>query len=170
MLKSTISVRSQPQTMTPTVTSQRDNGATLLQIVGDFDETTIAQWLEAQFGHFNAKEPFELAPAAFKANVPGKDTVVTLGKEMAFMVTGLNIRHSEESADFAAMKVASQILNGRLKAEIRERQGLSYHVEAAVIAEPVQIRDRAELFSSVMLLRRMERLSSQPFAASCLGG
>ncbi len=118
-------------------------------LIGDFDDKEMAQWLQNKLGTVNSKEPYALLVDAYAPSKPGNESISTPDKAMAFMATGVNLKLSQDSADFPALMLANIALGGtpgaRLFAEIRDRLGLSYGTYSNLQVSPSQVGERAGL-------------------------
>ncbi|MFO1395536.1 MAG: pitrilysin family protein [Burkholderiales bacterium] len=107
-----------------------------IAIVGDFDADAVRTVLAQAFGDWKSATPFVRVPDPFVVRAPTAITVETPDKANATLFGDLAMAVNDESADYAPMMVASAIVGeltgSRLWRRIREREGLSYGVNAYV--------------------------------------
>lgn len=109
---------------------------TVLSLVGDFEPDAVIAELEQTFGHWksNTEAPDQTLPPVGPIDGIQKRTIAMEGKvqsDVLFCVHGM----TRNDPDYYKMKVANLILGrigmgGRLGDNVREEQGLAYHVSS----------------------------------------
>ena len=109
-----------------------------LAIVGDFDADAIKALLTELFGTWKAELPYTRVPDPLVAKPARTLTLQTPDKANATMLGEIALPLNDMSADYPAMSVVVAILgdagNSRLWQRVREKEGLSYDVRAALDA------------------------------------
>jgi zinc protease len=119
-----------------------------LSAVGDFEPNELTQWASATFGDWKLPVPFERI-AALLHDVPAvARSIETPDKANAVLMAGFNVPMRNTDPDWPALRLASYIfgesgLDARIADRIRQKEGLSYGVSAAVNAGSL---DRAGQF------------------------
>jgi zinc protease len=103
-----------------------------LAVVGNAEVPALKAKLEALFGKFDAKTPFERVKQPFVKIAPEKKTVEMPDKANAFYGTGTTLKMKDTDADYPAMMMADFMLGGgfltgRVTKRLREHEGLSYY-------------------------------------------
>lgn len=102
-----------------------------LAIVGDFDADTAAAQARTLFGDWTAPMPYARVDRPFVPIPPAGLTLQTPGKANAVFVATLPVDLTDESPDYAALRLADRVFGGngmrsRLAERLRQREGLSY--------------------------------------------
>ncbi|MFT3706252.1 MAG: pitrilysin family protein [Archangium sp.] len=101
-----------------------------ISVVGDFDDAELEKTLTAMFGSWTAKEAYTRIPDPFVENKPQVMQLPTPDKANAWYGTALAVKINQDSPDFPALALATQMLGGgpssRLFVSLREEKGLSY--------------------------------------------
>jgi zinc protease len=119
-----------------------------MSVVGDFDPNEVMTWARATFAEWKLPLPFERV-ASVHHDVPAAPRAIeTPDKANAVLMAGFNIPIRNTDPDWPALRLASYIfgesgLDARLADRIRQKEGLSYGVSAAVNAGTI---DRAGQF------------------------
>jgi zinc protease len=112
-----------------------------LAIVGDFDAAEAQKLAAELFGNWKAKTPYVRMGRTWKKLEVVNQKIETPDKTNAMFGAGLTIPMVESDPDYAAMLFANTMIGGgsrsRLWLRIREKEGLSYVVQSAFIASPV---------------------------------
>ena len=107
-----------------------------IAIVGDFDADAVRVQLSELFGTWKGAAPYARVPDPLVAKPAKTLTLETPDKANATLMGELALPLNDASADYPAMSVAALILgdagNSRLWKRIREKEGLSYDVRAAL--------------------------------------
>ena len=110
----------------------------LVSMIGDFDAATVTPQLQSTLGDWTSRTAFTrvpdpvvaIAPADFRIEVKDKANAAAYGK--------LELPLGEADREFQALRLAAQIYggsgggSGRLWDRVREKDGLSYGVGAAI--------------------------------------
>jgi zinc protease len=110
-----------------------------MSAVGDFEPNELTAWAAATFGDWKLPVPFERIAATFH-DVPATPTAIeTPDKANAVLMAGFNLPIRNSDPDWPALRLASYIfgesgLDARIADRIRQKEGLSYGVSAAVNA------------------------------------
>jgi len=120
-----------------------------LTVLGDFDPAEIEALARQLFGDWPRQRPYVRIGSPYQ---DVRDTVITIetpDKPNAFMMAGLNFEMRDDHPDYPALLLGGYMLGGgflnsRLAARIRQREGLSYGVGAAISARPL---DRSGSFT-----------------------
>jgi zinc protease len=132
-----------------------------LAIVGDFDAEAVKTQLGALFGTWRSPMGFTRVPEPLVAKPARVVTLETPDKANAAMQGELSLPLNDASADYPAASVASYILGdlgtSRLWKRVREQDGLSYSVGAAL--EPSSFEENSPLaLSAIFAPQNRERL------------
>ncbi len=123
-----------------------------MAVVGDFDAAELEKALGTAFGGWTAKEPFVLAADPFVAVPASTVEFKTPDKANAWMGLGTTLPLTEDSADFPALELGTNLLgggaSGRMFVSLREQKGLTYGAYAW-LQVPVQA-ERATLQGTVI--------------------
>ena len=107
-----------------------------LALVGDFDPAAIRTQIGELFGSWRSAAPFARVPEPLVAKPATTLRLETPEKANAMLLGELALPMNDMSADYPAMAVATAILgeagSSRLWKRIRETEGLSYGVDAAL--------------------------------------
>jgi zinc protease len=105
-----------------------------LVIVGQFDPVQARKLADELFGNWKSPSGYKRVVSQFQKTEAGNLTIETPDKQNATLLAGMQIRMSDEDADYPAMELANFILGGsfgsRLVHRIREQEGLSYGVRS----------------------------------------
>jgi zinc protease len=117
-----------------------------IALVGDFDASQVEPLLADRFGSWRSKAPYERLLNDF-VDVPATRIFVdTADKENAFYRARIPVNMRDDDPDAPALALASRIIGGgsglhnRLVDRIRQKDGLSYGIGAAL---QINGRDRA---------------------------
>jgi zinc protease len=119
-----------------------------MSAVGDFDPNELTAWATATFGSWKLPIPFERIAAQHRDVPATPQNIETPDKANAVLIAGVNIAMRNSDPDWPALRVASYIfgesgLDARIADRIRQKEGLSYGVQAGVNAGSI---DRAGQF------------------------
>jgi zinc protease len=105
-----------------------------LVLVGQFDPAAAQKLAGELFGNWKSASGYQRVVTPYQKTEPGNVKIETPDKQNATLLAGMQIRMSDEDADYAAMELANFILGGsfgsRLVHRIREQEGLSYGVRS----------------------------------------
>jgi len=110
-----------------------------MSAVGDFEPNDLTQWAAATFGDWKLPVPFERIASQLH-DVPAlPQSIETPDKANAVLMAGFNMAIRSSDPDWPALRLASYIfgesgLDARIADRIRQKEGLSYGVSAAVNA------------------------------------
>jgi len=111
-------------------------------VVGDFDPDSIRAVIEATFGDWKSPHPYQRIAQPFYAP-PAVDTAIeTPDKANAVFLAQQNLKLRDTDPDYPAMALAGYMIGGgelssRLADRIRQKDGLSYAVGAAITGHPI---------------------------------
>jgi len=114
----------------------------ILVLVGDFEADTMRAVIEGAFGDWEGAQPFARIPGEAR-QVPAEEIVIeTPDRANAFFLSQQNLRLRETDPDYPALVLAGYMLGGgflnsRLARRIRQEEGLSYGVGAAISGHPL---------------------------------
>ncbi len=119
-----------------------------MSAVGDFEPNELTSWATATFGDWKLPVPFERIAATFNDVPAAPKAIETPDKANAVLMAGFNVPMRNSDPDWPALRLASYIfgesgLDARIADRIRQKEGLSYGVSAAVNAGSL---DRAGQF------------------------
>jgi zinc protease len=119
-----------------------------LSAVGDFEPNEITEWASATFGDWKLPIPFERIASVHRDVPAAPQAIETPDKANAVLLAGVNLPIRNSDPDWPALRLASYIfgesgLDARIADRIRQKEGLSYGVQAAVNAGSI---DRAGQF------------------------
>ncbi|MGD0498980.1 MAG: pitrilysin family protein [Bryobacteraceae bacterium] len=105
-------------------------------IIGQFDKAAIQQLAEELFGKWNSSAPYQRLVAPFKAVEAIDRKIETPDKANAQFEAGMRLQMSDRDPDYPAMVLANYMFGGSITARIpnriRNKEGLSYSVSAAL--------------------------------------
>jgi len=106
------------------------DNATLV-VIGNFDEQSIKDFFENEFGNFKSELPFTAVSNKFQSNKPANENIRTPDKKNAFTTGTLSFESSQYDEDYAALQIAGTIfgggfLNSRIAGRLRQKDGVSY--------------------------------------------
>ncbi|MGH7710858.1 MAG: insulinase family protein, partial [Gemmatimonadaceae bacterium] len=119
-----------------------------LSAVGDFEPNELTAWASSTFGDWKLPMPFERIASTFHDVPAAPRAIETPDKANAVLMAGFNVPMKNSDPDWPALRIASYIfgesgLDARIADRIRQKEGLSYGVSAAVNAGSI---DRAGQF------------------------
>ncbi len=102
-----------------------------LAVVGDFDSREIAGLTAKLFQNWKNRKPYTRVPRLYFDVPAGNDTIQTPDKANAFLMAGINLKVSDEDADYPAIALTNYLLGGgflnsRLAMRLRQQDGFSY--------------------------------------------
>jgi zinc protease len=107
-----------------------------LALVGDFDPAATKALLASTFGDWTSPVPYERVPQPLVARPATALTLPIADKASATATGDVQFAMNDASPDYPAMAVAAYILGGvensRLYKRVRDREGLSYDVQATL--------------------------------------
>ncbi len=124
-----------------------------ITVVGDFDPVAVKAQLQALFVDWKPKSAFAPIATAYQARPAHRASATTPDKPNAVLLARQNVSLNLADADFAALNIAVAILGGdplksRLADRIRQKDGLSYGIGAALSADESRTgRDDAGSFT-----------------------
>ena len=104
----------------------------VVSIVGTNDKAKVEKLLNDTFGKWNSKSKYEKAYPTFTATKKEDKLYNIPDKENAAAVGSINFKMNRESADYAAMVMANEMigsggfLSARIPMRLREKEGISY--------------------------------------------
>ena len=105
-----------------------------LVIVGQFDPAEARKLADELFANWKTPSGYKRVVTEYQKTEPGDLKIETPDKQNATLLAGMQIRMSDEDADYPAMELANFILGGsfgsRLVHRIRDQEGLSYGVQS----------------------------------------
>lgn len=112
-----------------------------LVVVGEFEPESIQTIARTLFGDWKSPAPHQRIRPTYHAVAVANKMFETPDKANAMLVTGQNLKLSDEHADYPALVLANYMLGGgflnsRLPARIRQKEGLSYGVGSQFNASP----------------------------------
>ncbi len=104
-----------------------------IAVVGDFDAKETQALIEQLFGDWKSGQPYARIPMRRKEPVAIDRVMETPEKANAFFLATETMPLKDSDADFAALRMANEILGGgalksRLADRIRQQEGISYGV------------------------------------------
>jgi zinc protease len=109
----------------------------LVVVVGNITRGELEQAVRRTLGHLPAGSYHWQLPAAL---TPSPDRVLLEDRALATnYILGYYAGPVATSADYAALRVATAVLSGRLFAEVRSRRNLAYAVEAPFLERPLAV-------------------------------
>jgi zinc protease len=114
--------------------------------VGDFDADKTRTALEDMFSGWNTKQPYARIPRLVFADVKGSQhAILTPDKANAVYVSGEVFPMKDDDADYPAALLGNYVLGGgslssRLGDRVRQKEGLSYHVDSHLSADSIDRR------------------------------
>lgn len=108
--------------------------------VGDFDEASVRQALEAAFGNWRSALAYERVPDPLVAVAGTRLVLATPDKQSAALSIVLPVPLTDRDEDYVPLMVANHLLgmagDSRLWNRVREKEGLSYSVGSVVQWRP----------------------------------
>jgi zinc protease len=113
-----------------------------LTVVGDFDGPEITKLTTELFSDWKSPRPFKRIPSIFRDIKPANQTFQAPDKANAFFVAGFLFDMRDDSVDYAAATLGHYmlgggVLNSRLAARIRQKDGLSYGVSSGIFVSAI---------------------------------
>ncbi|PWU05260.1 MAG: insulinase family protein [Terriglobia bacterium] len=109
-------------------------------VVGQFDPAAIEKTAAGLFEGWKANSGYTRIASAYRKTEPANLKIETPDKQNATFLAGMQIRISDDDADYAALELANYMLGGsfasRLVHRIRDSEGLSYGVRSSFQAPP----------------------------------
>jgi zinc protease len=132
-----------------------------LAIVGDFDPVAMRALATELFGGWASPSPYARVPDPYRPTTPTALRLETPDKANAMLLGTLALPMNDESADYAALLVANQILgaspDARVPDRVREREGLSY--SAGTAFRPALIDENSHLLAyAIFAPQNLERV------------
>jgi zinc protease len=102
-----------------------------LTVVGDFDQTAVAQLATELLGSWKSPRPFARVPSVFSDPPSTNQSFTTPDKPNAFFIAGFNLKMRDDDPDYPALLLGNYMLGGgflnsRLAMRLRQKEGLSY--------------------------------------------
>ena len=112
-----------------------------LVVVGDFDAPVVEQESRQLFGSWRSRESVAPLPEVLTPTVAATKVIETPDKANAVFMAGMNFRMQDTDPAYPAFLVADYLLGGsplesRLAVRLRQKEGLSYQVQAASSTSP----------------------------------
>ena len=113
-----------------------------LAIVGDFDPDAVRTLLEEVFGDWASPSEYARVPQRYQPVEVLVEDIETPDKTNAFVIGGVDLAMHDEDPDYPAMVMVARMmgggfLNSRLAERIRQKEGLSYGVNAFFSASSI---------------------------------
>lgn len=113
-----------------------------LTVVGDFDGPEITKLTTELFSDWKSPRPYKRIPSIFRDIKPANQTFQAPDKANAFFVAGFLFDMRDDNADYAAATLGHYmlgggVLNSRLAARIRQKDGLSYGVSSGIFVSAI---------------------------------
>ncbi|HSD37409.1 MAG TPA: pitrilysin family protein [Rhodocyclaceae bacterium] len=107
--------------------------------VGDFDAAELKRLMGEYFADWTSNKAYAALPEPWQDIAARVQLIETSDKQNANLYGGLRIPAGERHADYPAMLLATYLLGGgsgssRLAARIRQKEGISYNVNASLVA------------------------------------
>jgi zinc protease len=111
-------------------------------VVGDFDEAQVRDVIEDAFGDWVSPHGFERIGTNFFDPPPQDIEIETPDKANGILFVRQNLELRDTDPDYGALLIAGEMIGGgfmnsRLIRRIREKEGLSYAVQAIISGHPV---------------------------------
>jgi zinc protease len=124
-----------------------------MTVVGAFDPEVVVAAVDKGLGDWKSPRPYERIAYPYKA-VPGSaETVDTPDKENAVLLAALPLELRDDDPDYPALRMAAYVLGSgnpsRLFDRLREKEGWSYGVAAAISADSQDRRGQLDVFAIV---------------------
>ena len=120
-----------------------------LAVVGDFDPAVVVPKFESMLHGWRAKVPYQRVPRPAHPEVKGsRENILTPDKKNALYIAGLSFAVGDNEPITPALEIGNYLFGGgpltsRLANRVRQKEGLSYGVNAVYRASP---RDKASRF------------------------
>lgn len=113
-----------------------------LTIVGDFDSAEVVPAVESLLDGWQSKEKYARIPRPSQKVEAGNVRILTPDKQNAVYMAGLTFPMKDSDPDYPALSLGNFVLGGgalasRLGDRIRQREGLSYTIQSALQASPL---------------------------------
>jgi len=111
-------------------------------VLGDFDPAEVEAFAREAFGNWPMRRPYARVASHHHDAEPTTITIETPDKANAFLYAGINFEMRDDHPDYPALVLASYMLGGgflnsRLATRIRQQEGISYGVGAAINVPPI---------------------------------
>ncbi len=107
-----------------------------ISAVGEFDSDKLKQTLDHDYGDWQSPRPYTRVPRPYIATEAGQFKIDLKDKQNAMLIGELAMPLRENEREFQALRIATHAIGGgeasRLWARIRQRDGLSYDLGAAI--------------------------------------
>jgi zinc protease len=121
-------------------------------VVGQFDPGPVQKLAAELFGSWKSPSAYQRVASQYRKTEPGNLKIETPDKQNATFLAAMQVRMSDDDADYAAMVLANymfgQSFGSRLVHRIREQEGLSYGVRSGFQAPPKD--DDGEFTASII--------------------
>jgi zinc protease len=112
-----------------------------LAIVGDFDPEAVTKLISELFGSWQNSTPFERVTSVYFDVKPVNQSLEAPDKANASFIAGMNLKIRDDNPDYPALVLGNYMLgatsSSRLRARIRDKEGLSYGVGSSLFADPL---------------------------------
>ena len=109
-----------------------------LVLVGDFDPKNVEKLAGSLFGDWKSPSPYQRVTRMYARATPINKTIETPDKANAMFFTGMQLKLSDDDADYPAVELASFLFgegtNSRVFARLRQKEGWSYGAGANLSA------------------------------------
>jgi zinc protease len=107
-------------------------------VVGQFDPAPVQKLAAELFGSWKSPSPYQRVSSQYRKTEPVNLKIETPDKQNATFLAAMQVRMSDDDADYPAMVLADYMLGqsfgSRLVHRIREQEGLSYSVRSNFLA------------------------------------
>jgi zinc protease len=113
-----------------------------MAVVGDFDAKEIEKLAGELLGNWKSPRPFSRLVTSYQDIAPMNQSFETPDKANAVYFAGLRLDLRDDDPDYPALVLGNYMLGGgflnsRLAARVRQKEGLSYGIGSALIANPL---------------------------------
>ena len=113
-----------------------------LTIVGDFDAAEVVPAVESLLDGWQTREKYVRIPRPSQKAEGGQARILTPDKQNAVYMAGMTFPLKDSDPDYPALALGNFVLGGgalssRLGDRIRQRDGLSYTIQSALQASPL---------------------------------
>lgn len=113
-----------------------------MAVVGDFDAKEVEKLAGDLFGNWKSPRPFARLINTYQDIAPMNQSYETPDKANAVYLAGLRLDLRDDDPDYPALVLGNYMLGGgflnsRLATRVRQKEGLSYGIGSALIANPL---------------------------------
>ncbi|MGQ0704121.1 MAG: M16 family metallopeptidase, partial [Gemmatimonadales bacterium] len=123
-----------------------------LVAVGDFNQDSVAAAAKELFAGWKSPDRFGRFVRRYFEPPPVNEKIETPDKANAFFLAGQNLKLRDDSKDYAAVALGGYMLGGgflnsRLATRIRQKEGISYGIGAAISAQSLDSAGTFQTFA-----------------------